>query len=257
MTRLVNSNWTQESFADASQPMTEWNSLRHDLHPVTPGNWVRKAHRLSSMADMPSVYAWAEIHDRLARLAQIGRHDQATFVRHGSTKYNQRGRVSGQHNTLLSELGKKQAQDLQKQLQAHPDLIACSTLARTIETMELSIPEKDRIGVPIIIDPRLNEVNLGTLQGRRRDYIDAFGAGDLDFAPPTGESYRHAAQRVFSFVIDLFETFAEQGGPQSRAIVFSHAGVLRMVATLVKNTSCARDLFKVNMSAGRTGARLR
>ena len=248
MIRLPRSAWTELSGHALEPDVTERAELRHDIHPVAPIHWVRKVSRLSNEEALPPIYPWDELRERIRLVANSGRHDHASFVRHGTTKDNNRVLVTGQNNTVLSEIGRRQAHDLSRHLPSHFDVIACSALARTIETMELAVPKGHRRGVPIIIDPRLNEVSLGTLQGKRRAYIAAFGTGDIDYAPTGGESYRQAGRRAFSFVVDLFDALATMEGGQRVAVVFCHAGILRIVASLVKNTPCASDMFKLNMS---------
>lgn len=219
--------------------------LRLDLHPAAPERWAKRERHGTQG---PGVYTWPELAERLQRLRGSRRRDEAVFIRHGATKYNLRGRVSGQHNTVLSDLGRQQAHALERSLDRPLDLIVCSTLARTIQTMQLALPASRRDGVPIFIDRRLNEVHLGKMQGRRRAFVPAFGTGDLDFAPAGGETYRSAAQRTFSSVIDIFEALQGEGGRARHAAVFCHAGILRLVATLTREVASSQDLFRVNLS---------
>lgn len=173
------------------------------------------------------------------------RNDRAYFFRHGATKYNERNRVSGQHDTELTENGRAQAQTLRKSMPQEIDLIVCSSLRRSVETMVLSVPENSQTRSSICIDQRLDEVNLGFLQGRRRQHIDAFENGNLDFVPHGGESYRQAARRVLSAIVDIFDTLASDNGSPGHAVVFCHAGVLRIISTLGAGHTDPREVFRV------------
>jgi broad specificity phosphatase PhoE len=195
------------------------------------------------------VYGWDELFARFQRIGSRNRRDEAYFFRHGATKYNEHNRVSGQHDTVLSELGRVQAAALRDALPRSIDLIVCSGLRRTYQTMELSVPEPVRRHTKMAIDPRLNEVNLGVLQGRRRAQLPQFERGDLDFAPEKGESYRVAARRVLSVIVDIFDGLAETGDSPRTALVFCHAGVLRIISTLVHGGP-ADDVFKTNPANG-------
>ncbi|GBH29429.1 histidine phosphatase family protein [Sphingobium xenophagum] len=190
------------------------------------------------------LYAWEDLSQRFATIIARGRGDRALFYRHGATKYNQRNRVSGQHDTRLSDLGRSQAWALRDSLPPQIDLILCSTLSRTIETMHLGVPDHLREHAQVYIDARLNEVHLGKLQGRRRQYVPSFQDGDLDFAPEAGESYRSAAQRVLSLIADLFDRLADRSPSPQTAVVFAHAGVMRIISTLVYDGEGAADLFR-------------
>jgi broad specificity phosphatase PhoE len=76
------------------------------------------------------------------------------------------------------------------------------------------------------VDQRLNEVSLGEFEGQKRHHIEAFARGDIDFRPPGGESYRTAAQRAFSFYIDLLTSETKT------SLVFTHAGIMRIFSSL-------------------------
>ena len=115
--------------------------------------------------------------------------------------------------------------------------------------MELSVPERVQRTAWRACDPRLNEVNLGVLQGRRRTRMPQFERGDIDFAPENGESYRDAARRVLSVIVDIFDLLAETGDSPRTAVIFCHAGVLRIISTL---SSCvnSNEIFKTNPANG-------
>lgn len=195
------------------------------------------------------IYGWSELAQRFQRIGERDRRDQAYFFRHGSTKYNEHNRISGQHNTMLSALGRRQATELRSALPPSIDFILCSTLQRTIETMELSVPKQIQQTARKALDPRLNEVNLGVLQGRRRIRMPQFEQGDLDFAPEKGESYRDAARRVLSVIVDIFDLLAETGDTPRNAVIFCHAGVLRIIATLSSSVN-SNEIFKTNPANG-------
>lgn len=191
-----------------------------------------------------AVYSWSELAERFASVRGDRRDDRIILYRHGATNYNVRNLVSGQHDTALSDDGRRQARSLRSALPPHIDLIVCSALSRAVETMALAVPAGIRAATPIIADPRLNEVHLGILQGRRRRHLPEFEAGDLDFAPPRGETYRDAAGRVFSAVADVFALLAGAGDAPRTAAVFCHAGVLRIVATLTSGSDDPKDVFR-------------
>lgn len=197
----------------------------------------------------PAVYSWEELASRFQQIGGRNRNDEAYFFRHGATKYNEHNRVSGQHDTCLSEFGRNQAVALRDMMPRSVDLVVCSALKRTIQTMELSLPDPVKTNAWIVIDSRLNEVNLGVLQGRRRTWLPQFDKGDLDFAPEKGESYRGAARRVLSVIVDIFDLLAETGNSPRTAVIFCHAGVLRIISTLAHSMH-SNEVFKTNPANG-------
>jgi broad specificity phosphatase PhoE len=197
--------------------------------------------------DLGSVYRWEELAEGFQQIRWSHRADRLIVVRHGETKYNELNRVSGQHDTMLNEIGRDQALHLRGVLPPQLDLIICSALSRTVETMLLGVPSERRRQVPILVDSRLNEVNLGELQGRRRRHLPQFEAGDLDYAPRHGETYRDAAQRCFSTILDIYRVFGHLGGPDHTAAVFCHAGVLRILSTLRGDFGSPSALFNIDI----------
>lgn len=193
------------------------------------------------------IYTWEELEEGFAHIRLSRRGDRLIVFRHGKTKYNQHNRVSGQHDTMLSDAGKHQAQHLRHAMPPKLDLIVCSALSRTVETMLLGVPRAWLKQVPVIVDRRLNEVNLGDLQGRQRRHLPEFEAGDLDYAPPEGETYRDAARRCLSSVLDIYRVFGQVGGPDHTAAVFCHAGVLRILSTLSGGHGSPTALFGIDI----------
>jgi broad specificity phosphatase PhoE len=219
------------------------------LVPGYDSNQLRNQAHMAKRRDFV-VYSWSKISSDFMNISHAARSDDIYFYRHGATNYNQRNLVSGQHDTLLSPRGREQARNLRSSLPNSVDFVACSALIRTIETMELSALPQLRSQVPIYIDARLNEVSLGELQGKRRRHVPEFTRGDIDFAPPGGETYRSAAQRVFSSVIDLFNIFYYFSIQDGVGAVFCHAGVLRIIATLLLRDGQQSDVFKTDMVNG-------
>jgi broad specificity phosphatase PhoE len=163
------------------------------------------------------------------------------FYRHAATEYNERNLISGQRDIDLSHEGKSQALLLRSTIPADFDLIVCSGLKRTWQTMSIAL--NDSYALPsFYIDRRINEVSLGVLEGKQRRPIDAFAMGDIDYRPPHGETYRHAAQRAFSFLVDLLNF------DPKRPLVFTHAGIMRIFATLVFPTYTAKEMFSLNFT---------
>jgi broad specificity phosphatase PhoE len=174
----------------------------------------------------------------------MGRDHRVTFYRHGMTKYNERRRLSGLHNTVLTDAGRDQAKQISGLLAPRLNVVCCSALVRAIETMELALGLRRLHNTPIFIDPRLNEVCAGRYQGRSHRAVGAGRDRNIDGAPEGGESYRQAAARIFSFLIDLADQVLSCQTEQTRSAVFCHAGVLRIVLTLVHSPTRPAEMFE-------------
>lgn len=122
-------------------------------------------------------------------------------IRHGESSYNAEGRVQGQSDVPLSQLGRRQSEALAQALEGLPvEAIYSSPLKRAMETAE-SVSQV--LGLEICTDPRLKEINAGRFQDKLRSDLEQqypedlakWLSGDLDFVIPGGESRRQLRQR--------------------------------------------------------------
>jgi broad specificity phosphatase PhoE len=122
-------------------------------------------------------------------------------IRHGETLHNAEGRVQGQSDVPLSELGRRQGQAVAEALDYRQlGGVFSSPLKRALETAEI-IAQTHRLKVRI--DRRLMEIHAGVFQNRLRSEIEdlfpeaiaRWRSGDPDFVIPGGESQRQLAER--------------------------------------------------------------
>ena len=134
--------------------------------------------------------------------------------RHGETDYNAASRMQGHLDSQLTEVGWNQARFAVPALaRFSPDLVVASDLRRAMDTATVFV---QATGVPLRIDKRLRETNLGSWQGRTGAEVDELAPGardvwqrDATWAPPGGESRVEVANRAAEVVADLDEGDAE------------------------------------------------
>lgn len=148
-------------------------------------------------------------------------------VRHGQSKYNAEGRIQGQQNTPLSDFGLAQAQAIAAALAREPiDAVFSSPLDRALATAR---PTAEALGLPVRVEPLLQEINAGIFQGLLWSEIEAlhpdegrrWRAHEPDFVVPGGESRRQLMARGRA----AFDAI-RAAGPFDRVAVFTHGGVL-------------------------------
>lgn len=133
------------------------------------------------------------------------------FVRHGTTEWNEVGRIQGWAPVGLSDRGREEAARVAGALvERHAiDAVVASDLARTVETAE---PIAAAAGVEVETDPRLRERDFGVFQGLSSgDFFERFPAFDLlengrgaaERAPESGESWLAVRERVLDAAADL------------------------------------------------------
>ena len=147
-------------------------------------------------------------------------------IRHGESTYNADGRVQGQSDVPLSELGRRQGQAVAAALGGLLiEALYASPLRRAMETAQ---PVAEALGLPIQTDPRLKEIHAGVFQDQLRSQLGElfpedlvrWRSGDPDFVIPGGESRRRLMERGR----EAFESILQSG--HQRVAVVSHGGLM-------------------------------
>ncbi|MCP2161013.1 glucosyl-3-phosphoglycerate phosphatase (pgm family) [Williamsia serinedens] len=164
------------------------------------------------------------------------------LLRHGQTEYNATGRMQGQLDTDLSELGVRQAASAAVTLAARaPRMIISSDLRRAYDT---AVALADACGGVVTTDRRLRETHLGEWQGLSHTEVDGRMPGarstwrdDATWRPPGGESRVDVADRSTPLVAELVARIAGWGsGPDADnpVVLVAHGGVIAaMTASLL------------------------
>ena len=148
------------------------------------------------------------------------------FVRHGETQYNVEKRIQGFCDSPLTERGIFQAKSVGKGLSDIDFKEAyASDSQRVLDTAKYAIGDRD---IPLIIDPRLKEMNFGVLESLIEEEIFAqhgniletlFSFKDLNASAPEGESCVQLFTRTLNAVEDIIKKHALDGG---NILIFSH-----------------------------------
>lgn len=149
------------------------------------------------------------------------------LARHGETADNAARRFQGRRNPPLNPRGREQAAGLARLLRDEPiAALWASPLLRAVETAEIVA---EAIALPVQLDDRLREIDVGDWAGRSYAEIlleapgelERWAAGDLAFRFPGGESLAEQADRV----VEALEEIRAAAVP---ALVVCHGGVIRV-----------------------------
>ena len=154
------------------------------------------------------------------------------LVRHGQTDWNLTGRWQGQapHAPGLNDMGRAQALDLQNQLKdIKISTIYSSDLLRARQTAELIA---EPLGLTVILEPRLCEMNLGAWEGMLSSEVEAQFPQELaarvqnpfHARAPQGESPSDMAERVVAAVNDIAKEHTAES-----VIIVSHGVSLAII----------------------------
>lgn len=149
------------------------------------------------------------------------------FWRHGQTDYNVQGRVQGQVDIPLNEVGLAQAEAAAEELaKLKPDLIISSDLRRAQATAQV-LQGKCGEGVQLLKDDRLRERAFGDFEGLSVKELKARFTGRYEEWRGTGESPLAGVEsrgkvgmRVAQCVTEHFENTEEV------LVVVSHGSAL-------------------------------
>ena len=153
------------------------------------------------------------------------------FIRHGQSVSNLEERFTGQHETLLTELGHLQAEKTAKYLDGMTiDRIYSSDLTRSMQTAEHTAKRR---GMKIVPDTSFREIYAGLWEGHRYEELRVMfpenyekWRTDLGHARPDGgESVAELAARVYGGVARVL---AENRGKS--VAIFTHATPVRVMA---------------------------
>jgi broad specificity phosphatase PhoE len=154
------------------------------------------------------------------------------IVRHGQTAWNAEGRLQGQAETDITELGRAQADANGAKLRSlipEPEAFdfVASPMRRTRETMRRIRTAMGLDADAYRVDPRLVEVSFGDWQGFTFVELDAMTPGvtaqrsrdKWNFLPPGegAESYQMLLERI----VPVFEEFLQP------TVCVTHGGVIR------------------------------
>jgi len=160
------------------------------------------------------------------------------LVRHGETEANINHKLAGWLQTDLTELGRKQATALGKELTAERiDRAFSSDLKRAADTAELCLA--GRPDVPLEQTPDLREWGLGELEGHDipsllfpgSEIVAQWEDQNLDLAFPGGESRFQLRARVFGFL-----KRCAQKHPGERILIVTHGAALQQILISVAGT---------------------
>lgn len=151
-------------------------------------------------------------------------------TRHGQTEWNVLGKLQGQTNIELNELGRQQAIDTKKLIQNEKvDLIITSSAKRAKETAEII---NEKFNVNIIEDSRLLERRFGPFEGTTKkerellketnpeiscvwDYNKNIEIEDM-------ESMKDFCNRIYEFLDEVVNKYKSKN---KNILIVTHGGV--------------------------------
>ncbi len=148
-------------------------------------------------------------------------------IRHGETPWNREKRMQGTTDTLLSDVGRAQAQALGRRLAGHSfTALYSSDLTRALDTAR-AIAEHS--GHEVVMDARLQERRFGIFEGLTAAEIQSlypeeharFSSRDPEYEVPGGESARAFTQRCLGCLAGIADRHRDEA-----VVVVSHGLVL-------------------------------
>lgn len=165
------------------------------------------------------------------------------LVRHGESEWNRAGRIQGQVNSPLTDLGISQAIAISDYLSGiflNQELeIYSSPLERAIQTAEIIAKGIDCLSSEVMIDERLNDFNLGEISGTYGwdkvaeifpEQAQLRLQDPMRFHPSGGESGAEFEARLRSLMEDL-------KGEDTTKLLVSHGIVNKFIRGIYKNIS--------------------
>lgn len=159
------------------------------------------------------------------------------IVRHGETVWNAAGKMQGNADIELNDLGRCLASELGRKLEEmHFDRIYSSPLVRAYETACLIRGQRD---IPIIRDDRLREIHFGSMEGTHySDWMKEdcpyrfFFNEPARYTPPKdGESLEEVCARAREFLQQVVEPAWES---TERIMIVAHGALNKGLMCLIE-----------------------
>ena len=155
---------------------------------------------------------------------------RVVLLRHGQTASNAEGRIQGQLDTPLNEVGLAQAEALGTVFAVDPPTcVVSSDLARARRTAQAVC---DHIGLPLLVDERLRETHFGLWQGLTGEEVAAGWPAEFEDwrrhvgSPVEGETPLQVGERAVSVVHEHL--------PSSGALLLvTHGGTARALVGML------------------------
>ncbi len=153
---------------------------------------------------------------------------RVVLLRHGRTGDNAGGRIQGQLDTPLDDVGRAQARVVAPLLAAaRPAVVLSSDLSRARDT---ATPLAAAAGVPLRCDPRLRELDLGRWQGLTSEQAQeryprehAAWRDGVDVPRGGGETYLQAGTRAVAAIREALAEVPAAG----LLVAVTHGGTAR------------------------------
>ena len=181
--------------------------------------------------------------DLISQFQQLASLTTLILVRHGESEWNRAGRLQGQVNSPLTDLGINQAKAIRDYLSGsilNQKLeIYTSPLDRAIQTAEIIAQGINYPSSKIIIEERLNDFNLGEISGifGWEKVAEIFPEqaqlrlqDPMCFHPSGGESGAEFEARLRSLLEDLMDD-------GTLKLIVSHGIVNKFIRGILKNLS--------------------
>lgn len=176
------------------------------------------------------------------------------LVRHGETAWNAEGRVQGQTDVPLNDIGRAQASALVPVLAAEGfSALYSSDLLRVRETAQ---PTAQALGLEVRLEAGLRERHYGMFETltyvecreRFPAEFERFRQKELEFDFGTGESLQAFHERALASIGAIAARHAGQA-----VLVFTHGGILEMLyrEATARGLRSARDFEIPNAAINR------
>ena len=172
---------------------------------------------------------------------------QIYLARHGQTPFNRDNKMQGVGKIPLTDEGSSYIHSVARNSRNTViDLIYVSELLRAQQTAAVY---KQYFDVPLISDRRLNEIDIGSFEGRYFDDLrkehgvvfDLWAAGDFyNVNIPGGEQFIDIEKRLRDFIADLHNPSLKN----QNILIVSHYVIIKMFISIIftENLSASNSM---------------
>lgn len=179
------------------------------------------------------------------------------LVRHGESTFNRDNLFTGHIDAPLTERGREEARAAAVKLKdLRFDRAYCSSLSRTVDSLEIILAALGQATVPVVRAPALDERRYGDLEGLNKAETERkFGEHQVrlwrrgyDAAPPGGESLKDTASRAVAYLKSDILPNISAG---KTVLVVAHGNSLRSIVMGLDGLT-PEEVLKLDIATGQT-----
>jgi broad specificity phosphatase PhoE len=175
---------------------------------------------------------------------------EITLIRHGKTDFNVLGKMQGQTNFLLNEIGRQEMKKVKIKLVGKDfDIIFSSPLERAVESAQIIFPDRKIVTNNLLIQQDMGELEGVLFSEARKKFPNnkTVKYNNIEFLiPANGDTFEEIVKRCKDF-LDLLQKKYKKN---AKVAVVTHGTQVEILRAIIEEKPWHEYLGQVNTFSG-------